>query len=117
MKSCTKQSKCNGEPKPLSEFHKDKNRPDGHKHICKECISEHNSDKYYWSKNFKESYEKFNFNRKRYFKEKYPKLNYGSFTKYIIRRFVTKLSEMTKQDIDDAVSAWLGNGFIKRSVV
>jgi len=56
-----------------------------------------------------------NFIRKLYFNEKYPKLNYGSFTRYIIRRFATKLSEMTKDDIDQAVTTWLGNEYLKRS--
>lgn len=31
---------CNHAEKPLSEFHRDKNNPSGHKNVCKFCISE-----------------------------------------------------------------------------
>ncbi|MGU9204147.1 hypothetical protein ACV3YL_13605 [Clostridium perfringens] len=31
---------CNHAEKPLSEFHKDKNNPSGHKNVCKFCIKE-----------------------------------------------------------------------------
>ena len=38
MKKC---SKC-GETKPLDEFHKDKNMPDGLKYACKSCVAGYN---------------------------------------------------------------------------
>lgn len=44
MKKCTK---C-GETKPLTEFHKDRSRPDGLHHSCKECANT------YWRERYKE---------------------------------------------------------------
>jgi len=109
MKSCTSKTKCNGELKPLSEFHRDRNRLDGHKDACKECTLEYKANMNYWRKSDREEYDIFNYNRKKYIESKYPEIKHRSFTSFVSRKCVMKISEMTREDIDQAVAEWLGN--------
>lgn len=109
MKACTSKTKCNGELKPLSEFHRDRNRPDGHKDACKLCTCDHNGTMHYWRKSDREGYDKFNYNRKKYIESNYPEIKHKSFTSFVSRKCASKISEMTREEIDNAVAEWLTN--------
>jgi hypothetical protein len=103
MKHCIK---C-PEPKLNTEYHKNKNNPDGLKNICKECTKIESSDRNYWKKNNPESYAKFHFNRKQFIKDNFPNVNYRSVTAYIARCRDFKLSDLSREDVIQVVNDWI----------
>ena len=102
MKKC---STC-GIKKELSEFHRQSESKDGHKNVCKSCISEHNSTMHYWRTTDSESYNNHVFSRKKYFEKNYPQYNYEAFKSWITRNGVG-INDMTLNDIDDHINNWI----------